>query len=195
MTPRHQTLVALAILSLAGCAPPHENGAPAAPSVTRPAGSIRVAIEPSDEPIRWSKLTPLPVKLTNTDDRKLIVVLPGDGSEAGWRTPTIRWTIEHADGTPVEPLGVARCGNTNPLEADEIVDVAPGESIDLGSWIGWPRYPGPGQYRVVFHYENDPAKEFGGLPLGAHDSHAVKRLRASTPCRAASEPVAITVVE
>jgi hypothetical protein len=84
------------------------------------------------------------------------IVLPGDGSNAGWREPHVYFTAEvlAEDGawvaTPMR--GGGRCGNYDPYWLDEIVRLAPGASQRLG-WMGpLPTLPEHGRVRVRAHY-------------------------------------------
>jgi hypothetical protein len=128
------------------------------------------------------------VELTNTGDKPITVVQPGDGSCNGWRTPTIAWA---ADGTWPDPkVQHPRCGNINALGAAEVVDLAPGKSLQIGDWaVGslsseWK----PGRHTVTLRYKHVPDLVWKGLPLGVHDEPAMKRIRASRPLIVESDP-------
>lgn len=72
------------------------------------------------------------------------VVLPGDGSDMGWREPHVLYIgeIDVGDGKPT-PLpwadgGLGRCGNSDTEWRDEVVTIPPGGVQPLGHWIGAP---------------------------------------------------------
>jgi hypothetical protein len=138
--------------------------------------------------------------ITNTGSHEISLVKPGDGSRCGWRTPHVGWSTLGADDVAQHPEDVplwegTRCGNMNRLGREEIVRLKPGETLTLDdSWIGSPRFSGPGRYRVKFYYRNLPGHNWKGGDLGAAgDQEAVKAMRVSTSCFAASNEVTITV--
>lgn len=67
------------------------------------------------------------------------VVRPGDGSESGWREPHVFFTAETIakDGarTKVPEAGLGRCGLYDANWHDEVVELAPGKSLDLYNWM------------------------------------------------------------
>lgn len=52
--------------------------------------------------------------LTNNGKKAVILVVPGDGSEAGWRTPEITW-IATSNGKPGVREEGGRCGMMNAI--------------------------------------------------------------------------------
>ena len=145
---------------------------------------------------------PVQVKVTITNHGKMPVTLvrPGDGSESGWRTPIVNWSVLEAGDKanhPAEPVpeGGPRCGNMNPLQADEVFDLAPGASKELTGWVYLEPFARPGQYRVVFLYANRPSLTWKGGALGHDDPAAMKRVRISTPCSLVSNEVVFTIEE
>lgn len=124
---------------------------------------------------KWS------ASLINHGAEPVVVVLPGDGSSVGWRTPIVRWSVTGEAGE-VEPWSGGRCGNVNPLAPDEVVTLEAGESVSLDRYgLLAPRLPKSGSVEVSLTYENVPDLEWQGLPLGRHDARAMVRVRASTP--------------
>lgn len=119
--------------------------------------------------------------LHNHGTQPFTLVMPGDGSDAGMRTPKVGWTVKPV--TPVAPgelvPEMARCGNINGFNASEIFVLKPGEKKDLGGWIGGVSFPGAGEYDIQFQYENDPNLKMKGLvmrPPGGPDPYdAVKK--------------------
>ncbi len=110
--------------------------------------------------------------LTNTGTRSLTLVLPGDGSTSGWRTPTIEWLLEPSWQVP----WMVRCGNINALRRGEVFRLAPGETRELGPWIHLPGLRTPGTAKAVMHYSNVPDLEWRGIPLGSHDRAEMDRV-------------------
>jgi hypothetical protein len=120
--------------------------------------------------------------LVNNGWRTETVVLPGDGSESGWRTPIVQWT---------PALMVCRCGNINGLKPDEVIDLAPGDRVKLEGIA----YPGlkPGLNRVRLELIHQPGMRFRGIALDDHDPEAMKKVRQSSPFRVTSNVVEVRV--
>lgn len=126
--------------------------------------------------------------LSNHGAQKMLVVAPGDGSSAGWRTPLLEWTFEEADGTYIERLPIGRCGNTNPLKAEELLLLEPGATLEFTDHM----YPGrarPDQYYVRLRYTNDPTIAPHWLALGPPDPGVVAAISRSTACTVQSNRV------
>jgi hypothetical protein len=123
--------------------------------------------------------------LTNKDSVPVTVVLPGDGSDCGWRTPILTWT-------PAVKMD-RTCGNINALRAREIVTLLPGKSVSLGEWIAPPAPTRPGKHRFTLTYENKPGLAWRGVPLGQHDPAAMAKVKASTPLKVVSNTVEVEV--
>lgn len=96
----------------------------------------------------------LHLTLVNDGPRPVKLVVPGDGSEAGWRTPVLTWTTTR-NGKPVKEREGGRCGMMNPIDASEVFTLAPGERKTISEWVGRPNVD-PGTYEVELHYKNDP---------------------------------------
>ncbi len=84
------------------------------------------------------------------------IVLPGDGSSAGWREPHARFSaeVQAEDGTwrtlPIREVG--RCGLYDANWLDEVVRLAPGAAQRL-AWMGTlPELPEQGRVRIRAHY-------------------------------------------
>lgn len=143
----------------------------------------------------------LEVTLVNRGKDPVTIVVPGDGSSCAWRTPRVGWSILpaassalHPDETPL--CTTPRCGNINALKSDEIRDLAPDASCELGEWIGLGGLRlEPGEYRVRFYYENVPSLEWSGMPLGKHEDGAMDRVQRSTPLRLRSDEFRVVVTK
>jgi hypothetical protein len=130
---------------------------------------------------------PFSAELVNDDTAPVTVVLPGDGSESGWRTPIVRWD------PPVQTTG-PRCGNINRLKPEEVVTLAPGKRLPLKDWLGGPAIGGPGKYKVTLELENVPDLKWTGEPLGVHDPAAMKKVGSSSRFKVLSNVVEVEVV-
>jgi hypothetical protein len=124
--------------------------------------------------------------LVNKGKKPVTVVLPGDGSEVGWRTPVVRWGKEER-GT------IRRCGNINRLKPDEVVELAPGERVKLG-WVGHPTLDS-GTNKVKLELEHIPTLKWRGLPLGKHDEATMKKVQALPAFKLTSNVVEVQVRE
>lgn len=131
----------------------------------------------------YAKIT---VTIRNRGKSSVTLVQPGDGSRWGWRTPRVGWSVLPVSGsrsahprTPPPPPG-PRCGNVNRLKPKEVFVLRPGKTKKLSGWVSFPRFPGPGRYRLVFYYFNDPSFRWRGIPLGQHDPSTMRRVKAST---------------
>jgi hypothetical protein len=116
--------------------------------------------------------------LVNKGGKPITVVLPGDGSECGRRTPMVRWNpVMKTDG---------RCKLMNPLTPADVIELAPGQRVKLG-WLGWPTFSEVGVHKVSLELEHVPTMEFhyGGDPA------ALKKARETTPFKITSNVVEV----
>jgi hypothetical protein len=182
--PMLRAVAALALVFLVGCSPPDEDGAAANSGNS----SIRLSLVlEAEEPV----ITPggsadFSARLVNDGSGVVSVVLPGDGSSDGWRTPVIGWNPPDQGGR--------FCGNINALVPDEIVDLAPGQSVEL-VWLGRPTFKEVGTYQVTLEYEHVPDRKWHGIPLGEHDPAAMRRVREVPAIKLTSNAVEIQVRE
>jgi hypothetical protein len=122
--------------------------------------------------------------LKNNGRSAVRLVLPGDGSEVGWRTPVLAWAAT-SGGKPVAPVNRGRCGNMNRIERSEIFTLAPGASREIPEWVPSPEFPS-GTYDLRLTYRNDP----GLLVRKGAAPEDVKRLLASTSaCQITTDPI------
>lgn len=146
-----------------------------------------------------------PVRLTanlvnRSKERKIPIVLPGDGSDSGWREPSMTWTVARvgADGaeTSVPPRGYLRCGNHDAVWTDEVRTLAPGEKADVTTG------PAPfdltydlqdaGTYRIRATYTYECGR---AAPGAARDAVPDTGLMGTTPAfRIVSDPAEIEIV-
>ena len=135
--------------------------------------------------------------ITNWGSEPVVLVLPGDGSRDGDRTPIISWNIRiiRQSRKPDGELVGGGCGNMNPLRPDEVFTLKPGEGRSLGGWVSLTPFRIPGTYAVQFTYRNDPSLEWKADPNPGqrHDPEAMERVRSSTACDLASNYLTFTV--
>lgn len=134
-------------------------------------------------------------EITNPGSDPVTLVLPGDRSDSGGRTPLVSWqvrVVRQARDPGAAPVRL-RCGNINPLTPEEVFELEQEETRELGQWVSLPPFRAPGVYEVQLRYENRPDLEWWGIPLGAHDAGAMKRVRESTPCVLESNVLTFTV--
>ncbi len=177
-----RVVTALALVFALGCSPPAEDGA----ATSSGDESIRLSLLlEADVPV----ITPggsaqFTAHLVNDGGNVVSVVLPGDGSSDGWRTPVIHWNPPDQGGR--------FCGNINALTPDEVVDLAPGESVEL-VWLGRPTFKEVGTYQVTLEYEHVPDRKWHGIPLGEHDPAAMRRVRGVPGIKLTSNVVEVHV--
>jgi hypothetical protein len=126
--------------------------------------------------------------LTNTSSQPLKLVVPGDGSDGGWRNPALTWSAT-SGGNPVPPQPAPRCGMTNRIEPSEIITLAPGASREMGDWISAPHFAA-GTYDVRLTYRNDPSN-LGRTETATAETR--KLISESTPCEVTSSPLRATL--
>src|SRR5262245_10231784 len=73
---------------------------------------LSIELQVSRSSIGISEVLKCSAYLVNNGAEAAVVVLPGDGSDCGWRTPVVRWTPAASSGRD--------CGNINSLRANEV---------------------------------------------------------------------------
>jgi len=140
-------------------------------------------------PPEWIEVT-----LQNTGRDTVTLVLPGDGSYLGWRTPLMDWEVRAPGGPPLKRMPVAVCGNINPLRAEEIFRLPPGAQRTFRAAVPMNyRYEKSHRYQFRLSYENRPRLVWGGMPLGSHDPEAMLLLQHSTQCKLVSNTLELKV--
>ena len=138
--------------------------------------------------------------ITNYGAETVTLVMPGDGSESGWRTPVV-WssTLQVGDLRPHSNVPdftrISRCGNIMSLKWDEVFNLAPRESKEIGEWIWLRPFEKAGSYRVRFYYVNQPWLIWRGRELRSHNPVAMWRVKNSTETNLCSNEVLFTVTE
>lgn len=141
--------------------------------------------------------------LVNTSRTRTIhVVKPGDGSEAGWREPWVHYSATRLapDGTThaVPEVFVGRCGLFDPNWVKDIVALAPGERLDLHSWIPDPSRAlaldelGQVQIRMHYVFRGGQADRFreGGESASPQKPHV---LAGAAGFEVVSAPITLTI--
>ena len=163
--------------------------------------NVAVQFSAQDTSLRAGEETQIRLVIKNEGDRAVRLVEPGDGSESGWRTPVVAWSvIKDSDAAqhPNEPsteVKVRDCGNVNSLKWGEVFRLAPGKSKEILDTNWLPPFSEPGVYRVVFLYANRPSMrwEKGGGTFGFNNPLEMWRVRHSTEATAVSNEIVFTV--
>ncbi len=137
-------------------------------------------------------------EIRNNGNESVKLVMPGDGSQSGLRTPMIKWSAINLDKqTSYEHKFQLRtderfCGMINKIKESEIINLEPGVKVLLDEWIGNPSLgTGAGKYAVKLSYENDPASGIKGF--GAQDKHIMKRIKKTTPIKLISNEIVVEI--
>src|SRR5438270_13602482 len=88
-------LLTFALAGLIGCAkPPAEPDPKESGDAGRPKQGLRIALLAERSEVRAGEDPGWTAALVNDGPGPAPVVLPGDGSDYGWRTPVVRWSPE-----------------------------------------------------------------------------------------------------
>lgn len=87
-------------------------------------------------------------------------IKPGDGSECGWREPYVFYTAERKNDAgewkPATKTRYGRCGLFDHNWQKDVVELKPGESIEIKDWLPTPSFmfeiQQAGQWRLRVHY-------------------------------------------
>jgi len=136
----------------------------------------------------------LRVTICNVGREAITLVQPGDGSESGLRTPTVRWSVRSARGSTVSQQFGRRYDNQiNPLKPNEVFTLGSNTEHSLSNWIPSIVVDGPGEYVISLHYVNIPHLTWAGSSTGAHDTATMALVTKSSPCDAVSGSMEIEV--
>jgi len=152
---------------------------------------LSLRLEPAKVVMRRYPILGIAAHLTNNGSRPRTLVLPGDGSCMGWRTPVIEWRFQPS--RKVRPCG--DCANINAIKAGEVFILEPGATRVFDRWIQPAALPAARRFRAVMVYSNDPGLPFGleGAVLEEHDCGELARLRGSDDCRVTSNEIEVYV--
>jgi hypothetical protein len=101
------------------------------------------------------------VSITNRSGKDVYLVGSLDGSDVGWRFPKCGFDLLDTEGKPIpQTKPMLRCGNMNPLKAEDFVKVPAGKTFSptgsgfFGSWqlYRFQELP-PGVYVLRFYYQ------------------------------------------
>ena len=131
--------------------------------------SLPLTLKSSKKHVPLNEWAAVTATITNIGHEMVSLVLAGDGSSEGWRTPVIKWSVIPADDTkyrhapPPTRREFRQCGNLDPMKPEQLVNLAPGKSMLVGCTYGfaWHGVRIPGRYSIRFYYRNDPALAWG----------------------------------
>ena len=162
-------------------------------------GELALEITPTEATIKRGEQLRVEATIANSGSSPVALVLPGDGSQVGGRTPVVTWLFVPDNAAPPHPPSslhaTSVCGNINPLKRAEVFTLPGSAKRVLNEWISPVVNLPAGRYRLRMQYSNEPARKVSGLPLGEHEAGAEDLIRRSTACRLVSNDVSLTVVE
>jgi hypothetical protein len=168
-------------------------------SAVRASGDLTLRVSTENTALRVAEWPVIDVTITNNGTETVNLVHPGDGSDAGWRTPIVAWSVIEVSSSATHPTKPSEtpaermCGNINPLESHEVFALLPGETKKLSTWGALAPFNEPGAYKVVFLYANRPSLEWKGIPLGEHNKVTMWLVRLSTSVTLSSNELLFTV--
>ena len=180
---RHALVLAAIVLAV----PVVRAGQPSAPPVRKGAPRLELRLSTTTPRLAPGTIPDFRVEMRNVGDTPVRLVMPGDGSMAGWRTPTVRWI---KDAKTDRFIG---CGTMNGITLDEVFTLPPGETRALTGWIAPPRLK-PGRNRVAILYANTPATPYDLLhskPDRRDEDAATRACRETAAVRVRSNTVEV----
>lgn len=151
--------------------------------------NLSLSIKPTSITVRKGQELSVKASLQNRGSRPVTLILPGDGSRMGRRTPVIEWLF-----TPGGKIrGFEGCGVLNAFRADEVFTLQPDEMRIISQWVAPLELPPVSQCRAFMVYTNDPGLPFMGTLQRQYDRAAIARLLASDKCSVASNEIDITI--
>jgi hypothetical protein len=151
--------------------------------------NLSLYIQPTSITVRKGQRLRVEAFLQNRGSRPVTLILPGDGSRMGRRTPVIEWLF-----TPGGKIrGFEGCGVLNAFRADEVFTLQPDETRIISQWVAPVELPPVSQCRAFLVYTNDPGLPFMGALQRPHDRAAIAQLLASDKCSVASNEIDITI--
>lgn len=164
-------------------------------TATAPESPIRLRLTAPPGPVHLDRKRVIRVALQNQGKAPVTLVEPGNGSWEALRTPIVGWSVlsasdsssRHTPPTMTPPRRY--CGVMEGVAKEAVFTLAPGQFLQLEDW---PDFPGPGIYRVVYFYRNEPLKPFS--PYDRTASGVRERIRKSTACTLQSNELVVTVV-
>lgn len=169
--------IVVAPLFAVGCAGDPE------PDPNAPPPRLKLELQAETPVITLGKTPKFVAHLVNEGDKPVTIVLPGDGSSMGWRTPVVRWKPDVDRNR--------KCGNINSLKADEVITLVAGQKIRLSGWIDVPKLSEAGKHAVTLEIENIPDIEWRDEPH--HNAAAMARVKRSPRFKVQSNVVEVEV--
>lgn len=165
--------------------------------------SPELSLEISCEQLTARNGTNLQIRatITNQSDKPVTLVRPADGSETGQRTPIVGWSVIPAKDAkqphPVYPdLPDIKKDHVLPPPAEaDLFTIAPKTNVPLEGIIPQIKFPGPGSYRIVLLYINEPGLKWSGQTPDPKSETLLKGIGQSSPCSLTSNELIITIVE
>jgi hypothetical protein len=165
------------------------------------ADGLALRIVPSEITAKLGETVDVPYTIANNTKKAVKLLMPGNDSNYGWRTPRVGWSVLRVEGAssarphPKEPpvTGPPRCAISSPLNRVDTFVIRPGEKEHFIGAISPLLFPAPGQYKAVFYYRNDPRNKFRGFPPGRNAPAADRAIKKSTACDLISNEILITV--
>jgi hypothetical protein len=131
------------------------------------AGDLTLEITAPAKVVQHGEPVEIAAVLRNGSSRPVRLVMPGDGSESGLRTPVVKWqcNVQRAvvRGERADPL-------INSVGPEDVFELLPGEQRELASSLLLLTLTPPGTYRCRLQYRNDPEMQWRGIITPAKDS-------------------------
>ena len=173
------------VLAAASAASSQDASRPAL--ATRPAPELRLELSTSTPNLMLGDWLKFSAVLVNEGREPVTVVLPGDGSYAGLRTPIFRWTPAR--------MGSFVCTTISEIQPEEVVTLEPGKSVKVDRWLGQPALDHADRHAVFVELENVPDLKWGGHPLSEYGAGTMELVRKSQPFKVKSNVVIVEVRE
>jgi hypothetical protein len=131
------------------------------------------------------------ISILNNSNDSIKIVLPGDGSTPGWRTPTVRWSIIKIDDEinkhpenelPELSKELGYCKLINKIKLDEIITIHAQKEFQLSKYVISPYYyskrKSKGKYSIKLYFKHD--SKHGWLSAGYSGNEIKKIIKEET---------------
>ncbi len=164
-----------------------------------PIPNVQLTIATDTQSIPVDQPLIVAITLRNNGHLPVSLVKPGEGSDQGWRTPTLDWVIGKADDPTASPRILSRlCGNTSPIRPGDVFTLNPGEQKQFTRSIRQiPFDPALGTYNLTLIYANDPQKQvpLSGVVLNEFEQLTLDQVRESTLLSVTSNTIHVAVTD